>query len=109
MSKSLGNMPVLYINIMDGLKTDVGRDAFLWASERPDADAMQYRAEKFAHDVERVASTIAPWIQAGVKQHGLHGDIAHDVEEDILSYIRVRQANLFGKGNSQSASEWGKS
>lgn len=48
----MSNLPILYQNIMSGLKSDAGRDAFLWATERPENDRMCYVAERFAHEVE---------------------------------------------------------
>ena len=91
---SPANMPILYRNIMSGLPTELARDAFLWATERPGNDRMCYRAEAFGREVQRLADTLAPLLDAGAKVHGL---AAHD--PDLMAFMLKRHANWRYGGN----------
>lgn len=88
------NLPILYQNIMFGLKSDLGRDVFLWATERPGEEVMCYRAERFAHEVEQLVSRLRPILDAAARQHGMD---AHD--PDLMRFILVRHANWRFGGN----------
>lgn len=67
----MDNLPTLYINVMDGLRSELGRDAFLWATERQQNDRMCYAAEAFAHEVERIVDTVWPLLRRGFALHGV--------------------------------------
>ena len=91
-----GNMPVLYQNIMDGLPSDLARDAFLWAVEQPGEDRYCYRAERFARELHMVVGTVR-WLLA----------VAADVHErdtydsDLLRFIVRRHCNMLASGNAR--------
>jgi len=85
------NMPTLYVNVMDGLKSQIGKDAFLWATERPGNDPMCYAAEKFAHEVEHLIATLTPLHFAAFR---IHAKQAADQGRDFPSDIAPIQAGL---------------
>ena len=68
---TIKNLPILYLNIMDGLPTEIARDALLWATERPENDHLCYVAEKFAHEVAHLDSSLWYLVRLGGAQHGL--------------------------------------
>lgn len=96
------NLPILYQNVMFGLKSEIGRMAFLWATERPGEGELCYRAEAFAHEVECLIETITALIHIGEYQAFLQRsrplmDLA--AETDLLHYILARHANERFGGN----------
>jgi hypothetical protein len=88
------NIPVLYQNVMFGLPSDLARDAFLWATERPGEDRICYRAEKFAREVHDLFAAIAPMLDASAKVHG-----AEQHDPDLMKFILKRHANWRFGGN----------
>jgi hypothetical protein len=88
------NFPVLYRNIMDGLPSDLARDAFLWAVERPNEDRMCYRAEKFAREVHELLAAIEPLLTMAAQ---VYGQDAYD--PDLMRFIQSRHANMRYDGN----------
>jgi hypothetical protein len=88
------NLPILYQNIIFGLPSDLAVHAFLWATERPGEDPMCYRAERFAREVQHLAETLAPMLDAGASVHGV---TAHD--PDLMRFILIRHANWRFGGN----------
>lgn len=86
------NMPILYRNILDGIASDVGQRAFLWAAERAGEDRMLYRAEKFAHEVERLNEVIWRLIGMGRRVSGFPGDLAKKI--DLWTFTMRRHAHL---------------
>lgn len=88
------NLPILYRNIMDGLPSDLARDAFLWAVERPGEDSMCYRAEAFAREVHDLCAAIDPMLSIAAN---VHGQDAYD--PDLMRFIQTRHANWRYGGN----------
>ena len=88
------NMPVLYINVMDGLPSDLSRDAFLWATDRPDCDRMCYRAERFAREVATLEDKLMPMFDIAARTHGRDG-----VDPGLWDFILTRHANWKWGGN----------
>ncbi len=88
------NIPILYQNVMYGLRTDLGRDAFLWAAERTQNDRWLYKAEDFAHEVEYLVRTLAPMLDIAATQAGQE---KHD--PDLMRFILTRHANWRFGGN----------
>ena len=100
-------MPVLYLNVMDGLSTQIGKDAFLWATDRPGNDRLCYAAEKFAHEVEYLAASLRPMIGSSFnilrQMRELKGQPAGDFsagnQDDLMNFILKRHANYRHGGN----------
>lgn len=88
------NMPILYQNIMLGMPTELERDAFLFATNRPGNDRMCYRAERFAREVGKIAQTLTPILDRAAQRHGA---ARHD--DDLMQYILRRHANNEFGGN----------
>ena len=88
------NLPILYQNIMDGLPSDLARDAFLWAVERPNEDRYCYRAEKFAREVHDLTMVAAPMLTAAAR---VYGQDAYD--PDLMAFLLKRHANWRYGGN----------
>jgi hypothetical protein len=88
------NMPILYQNVLFGLPTQVSREAFLWAVERPGEDQMCYRAEAFAYEVLVMEQALGTMLDAGAKARGKH---RHDA--DLTAFILQRHANWRFGGN----------
>ena len=87
------NLPILYQNIMAGLPSDFARDVFLWAVERPGEGAMCYRAERFAHEADRLVKSLLPMIDLAGPT------IAPDIKSDLMGFILKRHANWRYGGN----------
>lgn len=97
-----GNLPILYQNIMLGLPDGIAQDAFLWASDRPDADLMQYGAEAFAREVARLALTMPPLISRSAAIHREQNpsiSMSDEAASDLMRFILTRHANLRFGGN----------
>jgi len=90
------NMPILYRNIMDGLPSDIARDAFLWATDRPNEDRCCYRAESFAREVHELTMSVEEMLGMAAK---VHGQEAYD--PNLLRFIQTRHANWFYEGNAK--------
>ena len=88
------NLPILYRNIMDGLPSDIARDAFLWAVERPNEDRYCYRAEAFAREVHGLTMVAAPMLTAAAR---INRQDAYD--PDLMRFIQIRHANWRYGGN----------
>lgn len=88
------NFPILYRNIMDGLPSDIARDAFLWAVERPDEDYYCYRAEAFAREVHELTMSVEVMLGMAAK---VYGQDAYD--PDLMRFIQTRHANWHYEGN----------
>lgn len=54
----MSNYPTLWQNVLGSLETDEGEEAFIWAAFLPTADRYQYKAERFAREVDRLAETV---------------------------------------------------
>ena len=94
------NLPILYENVMLGLRTPLGQDAFLWAVEQPGEDRYCYRAERFAHEVEHMVLTIRPWLSLAAAQHKERG--ATEAQgDDLMGFILTRHANERFEGNKK--------
>ena len=89
------NLPILYQNIMFGLPSELARDAFLWAVERPDEGRMCYRAEAFAREVHELVERLRPMLDASARIHGLS-----DHDPDLMQFILKRHANMRFGGNT---------
>lgn len=63
------NLPILYQNVIFGLRSRAGIEAFLWATERPGMDRMVYAAEAFAHEVEQLHLVLWVLLKAGLRVH----------------------------------------
>lgn len=87
------NLPILYQNVMLGLRTELGRDAFLWATELTGNDRMCYAAERFAHEVETLTSRLRPMLDLAAEAH--EGCDVDDLERFVLR----RHANWRMGGN----------
>ena len=90
----MGNLPILYQNVMYGLPSDFASDVFLWATERPDNDRMCYRAEEFAREADLLRNRLSPMLDAAARIHGL---TYHD--PDLMDFILTRHANWRLGGN----------
>lgn len=90
MARAKGNnLPIIYENVMLGFDTEIGRDAFLWATEQPGNDRMCYRAEAFAREAARIAKTLRPWAEKAMTGHdGTDEDV-----DDLIAYVLTRHAN----------------
>jgi len=55
---------------------------------------MCYRAERFAHEVERLMGSLRPMLDAASKIHG-----RDDHDPDLMRFILVRHANWRFGGN----------
>lgn len=96
----MNNLPILYRNVMDGLPSDLARDAFLWATERPGGDRHCYQAEAFAREVDRLVRALAPMLAAATRIHAAQGLATTDPHDpDLLRFILTRHANLHFGGN----------
>ena len=84
------NLPILYRNIFDGLPSDLARDAFLWATDRPDNDRMCYVAEAYAREVDKLQSDLSPMLDAS-------RGAPHD--PSLMAFILKRHANWRFGGN----------
>ena len=94
------DMPILYQNIMFGMKSDLGRDAFLWATDRPGDDRMCYRAERFAHEVENMVAKMTPMLDAATRICTASGISDRDTHDpDLMNLILKRHANWRFGGN----------
>jgi len=87
------NIPTLYKNVMDGLATEIGKAAFLWATDRSDCDRNCYRAEEYAHEVERLIVRLPEMIAPAQHKLGEHEKF------DLLSFTLKRHANWRWGGN----------
>ena len=104
-------MPILYRNVLDGLRTEFEQDVWLWAAERPGMDPMCYGADKFLGEVMQLIAVLTPIMDFGTKQilaiktptiaayAKLLGDNKHD--PDLMAFILKRHANWrFGRNVS---------
>lgn len=103
MSKHTENMPILYINIMDGLPSDFARSAFLWATDRSGNDRMCYAAERFAREADTLVSVLKPLLSKGAEilakqKPSLLSDTARQ-EDDLMRFILTRHANYYYGSN----------
>jgi hypothetical protein len=93
------NYTILQQNIMLQFETDFAQRAFLWASDRPDADRYLYKAEAYAREVEYLASQLEPMIDAAwnvlhnqqPNNPHLHWD--DEVADDLLRFHLKRHAH----------------
>lgn len=94
------NMPILYRNILDSLPSQIARDAFLWATERPGEDRNCYRAERFSHEVGYLTSTLPTMLDMAARigvEHGIGTSKTHS--PDLMRFILTRHANWRFGGN----------
>jgi len=98
------NLPILYQNIMFGLPTDYARDAFLWASDKFQDDAMAYKAEAFAREADTLFSQIGSLIDIAQTTRLRSGGMVMNEEQelDLLQYFQARFANWRIGGNVKS-------
>lgn len=87
------NLSVLYRNVLDGLRTELGQDAFLWATEQRFNDRLCYAAERFAHEVEVLTAGLRPMLELAARAH--EGCDVDDLERFLLR----RHANWTAGGN----------
>ena len=92
------NLPILYRNILDGLDTEDGKRAFLWATEQTSEDRFLYKAEAFAHEVERVAAVIWSLIGMGSAQHNL--TVAQHIDLYVFTMRRHAHMRFPGKNDA---------
>ena len=90
------NLPTLYDNIMFGLPSDLARDVFLWAVERPNEDKYCYRAEKFAREVHHLVKTLTPMFTSSAQIHGLD-----TIPDRLMGFVLKRHANWRYGGNQK--------
>lgn len=95
----MDNMPILYQNIMLCFSTDVGRCAFLWATEKTENDPILYKAEAFAHEVEKQIEVIEPLFAASAKICAGQGIGDGQVPSGLMNFILKRHANQRFGGN----------
>lgn len=88
------NLPILYQNILYGLPSDMAREAFLWATDRPGNDRGCYTAEAFAREVHRITDWLTPMMDVAAMNHGRK---SHD--PDLMRFILIRHANWRFGGN----------
>lgn len=88
------NLPILYKNVLSGIGTEIGQEAFLWAIEQHGEDKMCYRAETFGHEVEYLVRAILPILAAA--QNG-----TSDEKCDLMMFILSRHANWRFGGNKR--------
>lgn len=100
---AVSNLSILYRNVLDGLGTEIGRKAFLWAAERRDASRFKYPAEKYAHEVEHLVLSLRPMMGAAARIYRCQSDGALDasdeVMDDLMRFILARHANWCFGGN----------
>lgn len=94
------NYTILQQNIMLQFETDFAQRAFLWASERPDADRYLYQAEAYAREVEKLVAFLDPEIEATwtvLRDHqpdNPHLQWSEEVADDLLRFHLKRHAHL---------------
>ena len=96
------NLPILYQNIMLGLRSNQAKAAFLWAVEQPGECRACYRAEAFARDVDDLVAQIT-MIERSARilqeqKPYLDADVAR-VSSGVLAFILRRHANWRFGGN----------
>lgn len=82
----MSNYSILQQNLLNLFKTDLGQLAFLWASERKDADRYLYKAEAYAYEVEHLVEQLNKMIPSAMKPHGG----VQEIEMDLLKFILKR-------------------
>ena len=90
----MGNLPILYQNVMYGLPSDFASDVFLWATERPDNDRMCYRAEEFAREADYLRNAVAPMLDMAARVHGIPNP-----PDGLMDFTLTRHANWRWGGN----------
>jgi hypothetical protein len=85
------NYPPLLENVLCQYETEVAKKAFLWATELPGADRMQYRAEQFGHEVERILLMSRPVLAKAQTLHNAKCD--DEVLTDLERYLLMRHAS----------------
>lgn len=103
----MSNLPILYRNVCDGLATEIGRKAFLWAADTRDRSRFKYAAERYAHEVEVVAGRLWPMLSAArhvsQQHHEAAGrtnlDFSDEMLGDLQRFILKRHANWRFGGN----------
>lgn len=93
------NIPILYRNVMDGLKTELGRSAFLWATDKVENDRYCYAAEAFAHEVEHLVDFLWPVLGLAFRQHGYNG---YGKRIDLMIFHLRRHAHQFSPGRNEA-------
>jgi hypothetical protein len=88
------NLPILYRNCLDGMPSDLAKDAWLWATERSGMDRMLYAADRFAMEVHKCVERLTPMMEEAAR---LHGRAGHD--PDLMRFILTRHANWRFGGN----------
>lgn len=96
----MGNLPILYRNVMSAMRTEMARTAFLWATDKVQNDRYCYVAEAFAREVDRLAPVIWHLIGHGAAKHGASGRVGAKI--DLFVFIMRRHAHFRFPGNNEA-------
>jgi hypothetical protein len=86
------NYTILQQNIMLQFETDFAQRAFLWASDRPDADRYLYDAEAYAREVEALVANLEPMLRLAAEPFSDRWD--DEKHDDLLRFNLKRHAHL---------------
>lgn len=82
------NMPVLWQNNLLQYRTEIARKAWVWFAETR-GTGMQYDADAYANEVERLVLALRPMIDAANRAYNAKDEVL----SDLLWYILIRHAN----------------
>ena len=91
----MSNYPILWQNVMAGLRSETGCKAFIWAAEARDVSQFKYPAEEYAHEVEKLCGFFG---DVWPKLQEIHR-ASDEVLSDLLLFILKRHANWRWGGN----------
>ena len=88
----MSNYPILFLNVMGSLQTEIARKAFLWACDAVDDTRAKYPAEEYAREVDRLVLFLKPLIRfSGNLQKP---DFSDEMVDDLMEFILRRHLIL---------------
>ncbi len=91
---SASNMPILWQNALMQFSTEIARKAWVWFAETR-GDGMQYAADQYAREVDKIVAFDAKILPVANKPHGA----SDEVLDDLSQFILIRHANWRLGGN----------
>ena len=88
------NMPILLQNALLQFSTEIARKAWVWFAETQ-VSGMQYRADSYAREVDRLCLSLRPMLEAANRHH----NASDEVIDDLLRFVLLRHANDHIGGN----------
>lgn len=106
----MSNLSILWQNCLGQFRTEIAKKAWLWFAETR-GSGMQYKADEYAHEVEKLALTLMPMATSPLRIHRNQKEQKpladprpaneHDTETvtDLMRFMLTRHANWRFGGN----------